>query len=109
MEMKEKVNNMVRFDKVSRVRGRWMLCATVLNHTALVLHSGLSLLSQIVWQATYEKLMSEVPTYRMITPSVLSDRLRVSCESRLSAWLDAPCDCLSNKSEDDDLALLLAH
>lgn len=42
-KMKEKVNNMVRFDK-----------------------------------ATYEKLMSEVPTYRMITPSVLSDRLRIN-------------------------------
>jgi len=29
-------------------------------------------------QATHEKLMSEVPTYRMITPSVLSDRLRIN-------------------------------
>lgn len=26
---------------------------------------------------TYEKLMSEVPKYKMITPSVLADRLRV--------------------------------
>jgi ribosomal protein S25 len=29
-------------------------------------------------QATYEKLHAEVPKYKMITPSVLSDRLRVS-------------------------------
>ena len=29
-------------------------------------------------QGTYEKLKSEVPKYKMITPSVLSDRLRVS-------------------------------
>ena len=28
-------------------------------------------------QGTYEKLKSEVPKYKMITPSVLSDRLRV--------------------------------
>ena len=28
-------------------------------------------------QATYEKLQAEVPKYKMITASVLSDRLRV--------------------------------
>ena len=28
-------------------------------------------------QATYDKLQAEVPKYKMITPSVLSDRLRV--------------------------------
>jgi hypothetical protein len=28
-------------------------------------------------QTTYEKVMSEVPKYKMITPSILSDRLRV--------------------------------
>jgi small subunit ribosomal protein S25e len=28
--------------------------------------------------ATYDKLLSEVPKYKMITLSVLSDRLRVS-------------------------------
>jgi ribosomal protein S25 len=28
-------------------------------------------------QATYEKVMNEVPKYKMITPSILSDRLRV--------------------------------
>ncbi|EFN51836.1 hypothetical protein CHLNCDRAFT_27566, partial [Chlorella variabilis] len=28
--------------------------------------------------ATYEKLLSEVPKYKMITPSVLSDRLRIN-------------------------------
>lgn len=31
-------------------------------------------------QATYDKLLSEVPKYKLITPSILSDRLRVhSC------------------------------
>mgnify|MGYP000140798500 len=28
-------------------------------------------------QATYDKLLSEVPKYKLITPSILSDRLRV--------------------------------
>ncbi|XP_044483111.1 40S ribosomal protein S25-3-like isoform X2 [Mangifera indica] len=30
-------------------------------------------------QATYDKLLSEVPKYKLVTPSVLSDRLRVQC------------------------------
>mmetsp|Transcript_28470 Transcript_28470/g.34593 ORF Transcript_28470/g.34593 Transcript_28470/m.34593 type:complete len:108 (+) Transcript_28470:77-400(+) len=42
-KMKEKVNNLVLFDK-----------------------------------QTYDKMMSEVPKYKMITPSILSDRLRVN-------------------------------
>jgi len=29
-------------------------------------------------KATYEKLQAEVPKYKMITPSVLSDRLRIN-------------------------------
>ncbi|KAJ6901622.1 Ribosomal protein S25 family protein [Populus alba x Populus x berolinensis] len=29
-------------------------------------------------QATYDKLLSEAPKYKLITPSVLSDRLRIS-------------------------------
>ena len=29
-------------------------------------------------QGTYDKLLVEVPKYKLITPSVLSDRLRVS-------------------------------
>ncbi|KAI4302267.1 hypothetical protein MLD38_038041 [Melastoma candidum] len=29
-------------------------------------------------QATYDKLLSEVPKYKLITPSILSDRLRVN-------------------------------
>ena len=29
-------------------------------------------------QSTYDKLMSEVPKYKMITPSILSDRLRIN-------------------------------
>lgn len=28
-------------------------------------------------QATYDKLMSEAPKFKLITPSILSDRLRV--------------------------------
>merc|ERR1712000_555442 len=32
----------------------------------------------IVWdQATYDKLIKEVPAYKLITPSVVADRLRV--------------------------------
>ncbi|KAI3448023.1 hypothetical protein Pfo_004688 [Paulownia fortunei] len=42
-KQKEKVNNMVMFDK-----------------------------------ATYDKLLAEAPKYKLITPSVLSDRLRIS-------------------------------
>ncbi|KAG9451761.1 hypothetical protein H6P81_004665 [Aristolochia fimbriata] len=29
-------------------------------------------------QATYDKLLSEVPKYKLITPSILSDRLRIN-------------------------------
>jgi len=29
-------------------------------------------------QATYDKLLTEAPKYKLITPSVLSDRLRVT-------------------------------
>uniref|UniRef100_A0A2P2LYP7 40S ribosomal protein S25 n=1 Tax=Rhizophora mucronata TaxID=61149 RepID=A0A2P2LYP7_RHIMU len=29
-------------------------------------------------QATYDKLLSEAPKYKLITPSILSDRLRIS-------------------------------
>ncbi|KAJ4979956.1 hypothetical protein NE237_010736 [Protea cynaroides] len=29
-------------------------------------------------QASYDKLLSEVPKYKLITPSILSDRLRVN-------------------------------
>lgn len=32
-------------------------------------------------QGTYDKLLVEVPKYKLITPSVLSDRLRVSTPS----------------------------
>ncbi|CAA3010317.1 40S ribosomal S25-2 [Olea europaea subsp. europaea] len=42
-KQKEKVNNMVLFDK-----------------------------------ATYDKLLSEAPKYKLITPSILSDRLRIN-------------------------------
>lgn len=42
-------------------------------------------------KTTYEKLMSEVPKYKMITPSVLADRLRVRDTLLL---LDDPHCCL---------------
>mmetsp|Transcript_37243 Transcript_37243/g.51682 ORF Transcript_37243/g.51682 Transcript_37243/m.51682 type:complete len:98 (-) Transcript_37243:258-551(-) len=42
-KMKEKVNNLVLFDK-----------------------------------STYEKVLSEIPKYKMITPSILSDRLKMN-------------------------------
>ncbi|GAB4855171.1 40S ribosomal protein S25-3 [Ancistrocladus abbreviatus] len=29
-------------------------------------------------QATFDKLLSEVPKYKLITPSILSDRLRIN-------------------------------
>lgn len=35
-------------------------------------------------QATYDKLQSEVPKYKMITTSILSDRLRVRLHQRHS-------------------------
>lgn len=31
-------------------------------------------------QGTYDKLLSEAPKYKLITPSILSDRLRVMFE-----------------------------
>jgi ribosomal protein S25 len=34
-------------------------------------------------QATYDKLLVEVPKYKLITPSVLSDRLRVSSSPKM--------------------------
>lgn len=37
-------------------------------------------------QATYDKLVSEVPKYKLITPSILSDRLRV-CLHQLSCLI----------------------
>ena len=30
-------------------------------------------------QSTYDKLMAEVPKYKMITVSILTDRLRITC------------------------------
>lgn len=37
-------------------------------------------------QATYDKLLSEAPKYKLITPSILSDRLRV-CYLSFLLWL----------------------
>ena len=40
-------------------------------------------------QATYDKLLSEAPKYKLITPSVLSDRMRVQYFTTffLKAWV----------------------
>ena len=39
-------------------------------------------------QNSYDKLLAEVPKYKMITPSVLSDRLRVRLNERLKDLRD---------------------
>jgi small subunit ribosomal protein S25e len=41
-------------------------------------------------QATYDKLLSEVPKYKQITPSVLSERLRVNPRSRSVLFVCKP-------------------
>jgi hypothetical protein len=42
-------------------------------------------------QATYDKLNAEVPKYKLITPSVLSDRLRVRRPwPNATAWCRGP-------------------
>lgn len=53
-------------------------------------------------QATYDKLLSEVPKYKLITPSILSDRLRVQAESGLSI-----CFCLQLCCDESILNILL--
>lgn len=45
-------------------------------------------------KATYDKLLSEAPKYKLITPSVLSDRLRVI--SFVIMTIDRILLCLSN-------------
>jgi hypothetical protein len=43
--------------------------------------------NQVLFEkASYDKLLAEVPKYKLITPSVLSDRLRVSLSYRSSSW-----------------------
>ena len=42
-------------------------------------------------QDTYDKLLSEVPKYKQITPSVLSERLRVITRSRSVLLASKPC------------------
>ena len=44
--------------------------------------------TRLVVQVTYDKLLAEVPKYKLITPSVLSDRLRVRVLAKL-----AVCSC----------------
>lgn len=42
-------------------------------------------------QATYDKLLAEVPKYKLITPSVLSDRLRVRARACIQVFLLFSC------------------
>lgn len=37
-------------------------------------------------QATYDKLLSEAPKFKLITPSILSDRLRVKLYYISESW-----------------------
>lgn len=89
-KQKDKANNMVLFDQVRR------LCsvATVSSCSGGLLHHYRSPAGYLshrqmhkatfpvftyfsCLQATYDKLKSEVPKYKMITTSILSDRLKV--------------------------------
>ena len=36
---------------------------------------------------TYDKLYKEVPTYKLITPSIVSERLKVRIQSRLESYM----------------------
>jgi hypothetical protein len=67
--MKEKVNNLVLFDKVSLRSSAHLAGTAALNGNES--------------QVTYDKLIAEVPKYKMITPSILSDRLRVQIKTLL--------------------------
>ena len=77
-KMKEKVNNQVLFDKVSDWTVVWALAAAT-----QVCDQGSEL--ALLLQSTYEKLQAEVPKYKMITASVLSDRLRVRLLRHISS------------------------
>lgn len=70
--MKEKVNNQVLFDQVSRSTHRD--CSQV-QFPKLKRHLEDKPASAL--QSNYDKMKSEVPKYKMITPSILADRLRV--------------------------------
>ena len=69
-KMKESVNNQVLFDKVGSIG----MLPLLLNCRHSLVQS---LRGELHVQATYDKLQSEVPKYKMITTSILSDRLRV--------------------------------
>lgn len=69
--MKESVNNQVLFDKVGSI-GMPLLRLECEDNLVVQLLNG-----ELHVQATYDKLQSEVPKYKMITTSILSDRLRV--------------------------------
>ena len=89
--MKEKVNNLVLFDKVGNEE-LWSWLARRRKEkkekeNPRRLTSPFSSPSAFQkptdqnpapLQATYDKLIQEVPKYKMITPSILSDRLRIN-------------------------------
>merc|ERR1712080_296372 len=47
-------------------------------------------------KATYEKLLKEVPTYKLITPSIVSERLKV--RGSLAKSIDRACTKRSYKA-----------
>ena len=104
--MKEKVNNLVLFDKVRTKSWSWLAAREEEEEGEQQHHqeeratkeprgAHLPLLRTApsppspppplrasrprrTTQATYDKLLQEVPKYKMITPSILSDRLRIN-------------------------------
>jgi small subunit ribosomal protein S25e len=80
-KQKEKANNMVLFDQVGLSPSRrdvWLAPYSFAGRMATC-GSTFSTLNEgfLRLQATYDKLKSEVPKYKMITTSILSDRLKV--------------------------------
>lgn len=82
--MKEKVNNQVLFDQVSTMPEQAVVQDCL--HAGYDQHCWFSeqvLIVLVHLQSNYDKMKSEVPKYKMITPSILADRLRV----RAMYWL----------------------
>lgn len=79
-KMKEKVNNQVLFDQVrSEAASATHACVGC----CFLLATAKIYLNTPVLQSNYDKMKSEVPKYKMITPSILADRLRVGSFCKL--------------------------
>jgi S25 ribosomal protein len=81
-KLKEKVNNLVLFDQV-----RLGLC----NCSGLCWPAHPLIIAAVWQQGTYDKMIAEVPKYKMITASILSDRLRVSSSQQWDSWVVHGC------------------